>query len=266
MNILFIGDIVGRSGREALETNLSALRNEFSADVVIVNADNASNGKGVNVKHARAFLDSGVDILTTGDHVWDQREMIGHIGSEPRILRAVNFPKGTNGNGFLVYQAVNGQKILVIHAIGRVFMKPMNDPFEAIQSVLQKYRLGHTIDAIFVDFHAEATSEKVALGHHLDGKVSAVIGTHTHIPTADAHILGGGTAYMTDAGMSGDYDSVIGAQKHAPIQKFITGLPGAKLEPAKGSATLCGVCVTTNAKGLAKTITPFKRGGVLSDI
>lgn len=265
MNIILIGDIVGRSGREAFAQHLPRLRETYAPDVIIVNVDNASNGKGVNMKHARAFLDAGADVLTTGDHVWDQREMIGKIGDEPRILRAINFPETTNGNGFIVLTLGNGKKLMVVHAIGRVFMKPMDDPFAAIDALIAKYPLGQSVDGIVVDFHAEATSEKVALGHHLDGRVSAVIGTHTHIPTADAHILSGGTGYMTDAGMTGDYDSVIGVQKQTPVYKFTTGLPGAKMEPAQGDATLCGACLTIDSKGKTSRIVPFKSGGLLGN-
>ena len=265
MRIVFIGDIYGRSGREALQKYLPKIHAELKPDFVIVNADNAANGHGINDKQVKEFYEWGVDCITGGDHVWDQRQIISYIKTDPKLLRPLNCPKDTPGNGIYKIEK-NGMSCLVVHALGRVFIDPLDDPFAAIKNIVDQNILGQNVDAIFVDFHAEATSEKMAMGHYLDGKVTAVVGSHTHIPTADHHILSGGTAYQTDAGMCGDYDSVIGAKKEIPLRKFITKVPGDRMIPASGEATLCGTLVIAKDNGLAESIHPIRLGGKLETI
>lgn len=266
MRLLFIGDIFGRTGREALERYLPKLKEDLKIDVAIINGDNASNGRGITPKHAQAFYEWGVDCITGGDHIWDQRQIMSHIDKDPKLLRPINFPEGTLGKGSYVFQTKTGQKCLIIHALGRVFIDPADNPFTAVKALVDRHSLKSSVDAIFVDFHAEATSEKMAMGQFLDGKVSAVIGSHTHIQTADAHIMNEGTAYMTDAGMTGDYDSVIGARKDIAIHRFLHKTPHPeRLLPASGEATLCGALVITDDEtGLAKSIEPIRMGGKLS--
>lgn len=266
MKILFIGDVVARSGREALAKNLPAIKSELSPDVIIVNGENAAHGIGINDKICHEFFDLGVDVITLGNHSWDQREVIPYIQREPRLIRPLNYPAGTPGNGSVVYSMRNGQKILVINAMARLFMDPMDDPFAAVAQLVEKHPMGRSVQAIFVDFHGEASSEKMALAHYLDGKVSAVVGTHTHIPTADAQIFNKGTAYQTDAGMTGDYNSVIGMKTEVPIQRFTRKFSIEKLSPAEGEGCVCGVLVETDDKtGLAKSIRPVRRGARLSN-
>lgn len=266
MKIVFIGDIVGRSGREALETHLPRLREALKPDTVIVNGENAANGAGITEKICKEFYGWGVDCITTGNHVWDQREIIPYIARDERLLRPLNFPPGTPGAGMVKYRTQGGQRVTVINAMGRLFMDPLDDPFHALKDLVEKERLGRDTDAIFVDFHAETTSEKMSIAHYLDGQISALIGTHTHIPTADAHILEHGTAYMTDAGMSGDYDSVIGVQKEIGTYRFVKKMPGERKKPASGPGTLCGALVVTDdSTGLARSITPIRLGGVLQE-
>ena len=265
MRIVFIGDIYGRTGRDALQTHLPRIKAELAPDFIIVNGDNAANGRGINETQAKEFYEWGVDCITGGDHIWDQRQIVSYIPNDPKLLRPLNFPKNTPGNGFIKLDK-NGKTCLVIHALGRVFIDPLEDPFAAVKEIVDKNPLGRSSDAIFVDFHAEATSEKMALAQYLDGKITALIGSHTHIPTADEHIMTKGSAYQTDAGMTGDYDSVIGAKKDTPIKKFTTKVPGYKMEPATGEATLCGTLVVSDDNtGLAKTIEPIRLGGMLKE-
>lgn len=202
MKILFIGDVVGRSGRDGLQEHLPTLKDKYDPDIIIVNGENAAHGKGINRKICTEFYEWGVDVITTGNHVWAQREVITYIDQDNKLLRPINYPPGTPGNGSIIFQTHSGQKILIIHAMGRVFMDLMENPFRAVKAIVDKNPLGR-VDAIFVDLHAEATSEKQAFAHYLDGAVSAVIGTHTHVPTADHQIFEGGTAFMSDAGMTG---------------------------------------------------------------
>lgn len=267
MKFLIVGDIVGRSGRDALALHVPALRQKYALDLVIANADNASHGLGVNHATVKELYQCGIDLLTGGDHIWDQRDLLPHLDRSPWILRPLNYPDGTPGKGFHILETANKKRLLVIHALGRVFIdKLCGDPFGALDSILQKHLLGKNIDAILVDFHAEATSEKMALGHYMDGRVSAVVGTHTHVPTADARILSGGTAYMTDLGMTGDYDSVIGVEKDVPINNFRTGLRLGRFSPAGGEATLCGAVIETDDNtGKAVSITPIRIGGHLDN-
>lgn len=264
MKILFIGDVVGRSGRDAVSAHLPELKKALQTDVVILNGENAANGVGITDKICAGFYQDGVDVITTGNHVWDQREIIGYIDGDPRLLRPLNYPKGTPGRGHCLYTLPDSRKILVINAMGRVFMDQLDDPFPQVENLVQTYALKRGSDAIFLDFHAEVTSEKMAMAHFLDGRVSGIVGTHTHIPTADAQILPGGTAYQTDAGMTGDYNSVIGVKKEVPIFRFTRKMPTERMTPAEGEATLCGVFIETNdSSGLAKRIEPVRIGGRL---
>ena len=266
MRILFLGDIVGRSGRDIVSENLPGLRDRLKLDFVIVNGENAAAGFGITEKICNQLFDLGVDVITTGNHVWDQRDIMSHMDREPRLLRPINFPQGTPGKGAGEYTAANGRKIVVINAMGRVFMDPLEDPFDRVGTILDRYRLGANINALFIDFHGEATSEKMAMGHFADGRASAVIGTHSHVPTADAQILPGGTAYQTDAGMCGDYNSVIGMDKAEPLQRFTRKIPGGRFQPASGPGTMCGFVVETDDKtGLAKSVAPLRMGARLSE-
>ncbi len=255
MRILFLGDIYGRSGREAVARHLPALKDKLIPDVVIVNGENAAHGTGITDKICRELYELGVDCITTGNHVWDQRDIIRYIDDDPRLLRPGNYPKGTPGRGAYLHTAANGERILIANMMARLFMDPLDDPFAAMKSLTDEYRLGRDTDVILLDFHGEATSEKLAMAFMLDGKISAMVGTHTHIPTADARILPEGTAYQTDAGMCGDYDSVIGVRKETPIARFTRKMPTERLGPADGEGTVCGVLIETDEKtGLAKQI------------
>jgi len=265
MNILICGDVVGRTGREIVLEHLPALRRDLALDAIIVNAENAAHGFGLTGAICKELYDAGTDVITTGNHVWDQRELIGYIGQDPRLLRPVNFPAGTPGAGAVVLEVARGRKLMVVNVMCRLFMDPLDDPFAAMDKVLATQRLGGTVDAIVVDVHGEASSEKMAMGHALDGRASLVVGTHTHTPTADAQILPGGTAYQTDLGMCGDYDSVIGMKKGPAIERFRRKMPGERLSPAEGPATLCAVFVETDDKtGLAKHVAPLRIGGRLA--
>ncbi len=265
MRILFCGDVVGRSGRDVLRAHLPRLRRELAIDFAIVNGENAAGGFGITRSICTDFLECGADVVTTGNHVWDQREAVAFIGAEPRLLRPQNFPSGTPGRGAGVFATARGRKVFVLNLMGRLFMDPLDDPFAAAERELAAHRLGGTVDAIVVDMHAEATSEKMAMGQWLDGRVSLVVGTHTHVPTADAQVLPKGTAYQTDAGMCGDYDSVIGMEKDVPIARFVRKLPTERLSAAMGEGTLCAVFVETDdSTGLARRVSPVRVGGRLS--
>jgi len=238
---------------------------DLAIDLAIVNAENAAHGFGLTERLAGELYDAGADILSTGNHVWDQRELITHITRDPRILRPVNFPPGTPGAGWRLHPLDDGRQVLIINLMGRLFMDALDDPFAALGALLAQYQLGRDADAIVVDFHGEATSEKMAFGHFADGRVSAVIGTHTHVPTADQQILPGGTAFISDVGMCGDYDSVIGMQKEPSVRRFVTKMPGEKPKPAEGEATLSGAfIVVDDATGLAERIEPVRVGGRLA--
>jgi metallophosphoesterase (TIGR00282 family) len=264
MRIIFLGDVVGRSGRKALLAELPRLRSRYAADFVIVNGENAAGGFGITEGICEEFLDAGADVITTGNHVWDQREALVFIARQPRLLRPVNFPPGTPGRGAGLFAAKSGAQVMVLNAMGRIFMDALDCPFQAVDREIGHGSLKAKADAIILDFHAEASSEKQAMGYHLDGRATAVIGTHTHVPTSDDHILPGGTAYMTDAGMCGDYLSIIGMQKEEPVQRFATKIASNRFEPATGEATVCGVAIETDdATGLAKAMSPFRLGGSL---
>ncbi|HUA51520.1 MAG TPA: TIGR00282 family metallophosphoesterase [Candidatus Sulfotelmatobacter sp.] len=265
MRILFFGDVVGRSGRTALQAQLPPLIAQLGAEFVVVNAENLAGGFGLTPELSQELFAAGADVLTTGNHVWDQRVIIPYIDTEPRILRPLNFPSGTPGRGAHVYATRGGRKVLVVNVMGRLFMDPLDDPFAAVERALVEHRLGETVDAAIVDVHAEATSEKMAIAHLADGRASLVVGTHSHVPTADAQILPGGTAYQTDAGMCGDYDSVIGMKKEISLTRFMRKMPGERLAPAEGPATVCGLYVETDDKGgLARRIEPVRLGGRLA--
>lgn len=265
MRILFLGDVMGRSGRKAVSDRLAGLRRDWGLDFVVVNGENATSGAGLSPDHAAALFEAGADCVTLGDHAFDQKSMIAHIDKEQRLLRPLNFSKVAPGQGARLFNLADGRRVLVAQVLGQVFMKrPFDDPFSAIEPVLRAHPLGARAQAVVVDVHCEATSEKMAIGHWCDGRASLVVGTHTHVPTADAMILGGGTAYLTDAGMCGDYDSVIGMQKDEPLRRFITGMPSKRFEPAMGEATLSGVFVQTDDRtGKALRITPVRLGGRL---
>lgn len=261
MNLLFCGDVVGRSGRDAVIRLIPKLRAEYALDAVIVNVDNAAGGFGVTAENCKQIKASGVDILTGGDHVWDQKDSHQLVESEATLLRPHNFPPGTPGSGCKLFTLKNGKKLLVLHLLGQVFHKEyLDSPFTCAQEALSGYRLGHNVDAILVDMHCEATSEKCAMGIFLDGKVSAVVGSHTHIPTADARILKGGTAYQTDTGMCGNYDSIIGFEPTAPMQQFLGKMRRIRMEPASGNGTLSALFVETDdTTGLAKRVEYIQR-------
>ena len=265
MKILFCGDIVGSCGRNIVKNKLPQLKKELNLDFVIANVDNASGGFGVNQNAADELISCGADVLTGGDHIWDQKETISFINNYPQLLRPLNFPGDTPGAGARIFSVSGGKKILVIHLLGQVFIKyHLNCPFAAVQELLKNYQLGKNIDAIIVDFHAEATSEKMAMAKFLDGRVSMVVGSHTHIPTNDFHIMKGGTAYQSDAGMCGDYDSIIGMEYASLLRSFLNKRKAPKMIPANNAATFCAVFAEIDDKsGLAKSINPIKIGGVL---
>ncbi|WP_234731783.1 TIGR00282 family metallophosphoesterase [Acidocella facilis] len=265
MRILLLGDLLGRSGREAALKHIPELRAALKLDFVAVNAENASHGFGLGPDMAQALFAAGADVITLGNHAWDRREIIPYIASEKRLIRPINFPPGTPGAGACLATLPDGRKVLVAQAMGRLYMEAMDCPFRGIDELLTRHKLGITAHAILIDIHAEATSEKMAFGHAFDGRVTAVTGTHTHIPTADHQILPGGTGFATDLGMCGDYDSIIGMQKAPALNRFIRKMPGEKLSPADGPATLCGAFVETDdATGLAKRIEPVRLGGRLA--
>ena len=265
MRILFLGDVVGRSGRDAVNAVLPQLRRDLRVDLAIVNGENASHGFGLAPDMAQALFIAGADVITLGNHSWDRREIIPYIAETPRLIRPLNFPPGTPGAGSAIVELPDGRRAMVLNVMGRLFMDALDCPFRGAAMELSKQRLGGTVAAIVVDFHAEATSEKMAFAHSFDGQVSFVVGTHTHAPTADYQILPGGTAFQSDAGMCGDYDSVIGMSKTAAAARFWRKMPGERLTPADGEASVCGVCVETDdATGLARRIEPVRLGGRLS--
>jgi 2',3'-cyclic-nucleotide 2'-phosphodiesterase len=266
VKILFCGDVVGKAGRDVIVDRVPELRRRLDLDAVIVNGENAAHGFGITEEICQAFFAAGVDVITGGNHSWDRREIVEFISRDVRLLRPLNYPEGTPGWGAAVYPTANGRTIMVLQVMGRLFMDPLDDPFAAADRALRNHRLGHSVHCIIADVHAEATSEKASLGVVLDGRVSLVAGTHTHVPTADARILPGGTAYITDIGMCGDYDSVIGMEKGEAVNRFVRKIPGGRLEPAGGPATLCAVYLETDEEtGLARRIEPIRLGGHLSE-
>jgi metallophosphoesterase (TIGR00282 family) len=265
MRLLFIGDIVGRSGRAIISERLPDLIAAWKLDLVVINGENAAGGFGITETIYNEFIDAGADAITLGNHSWDQREALVFIERAPRLIRPVNYPKGTPGRGAALVETKNGKRALVINAMGRVYMDAMDDPFAGVEREIVACPLGQA-DAIIVDMHCEATSEKQAMGYFCDGRVSLVVGTHTHAPTADHRILSGGTAFISDVGMTGDFDSVIGMVKDEPLSRFLRKLPGSKFEAAGGPATLCGVAVETDDKtGLARQVAAVRLGGLLEE-
>lgn len=262
MRLLFLGDMVGKTGRNAVFEQLPGLIDAMKLDFVIVNGENSANGFGITKSIFDATLEAGADVVTTGNHVWDQKEALSFADMEDRFIRPANFPAGTPGRGVNVFEARNGARVMVANIMGRVFMHPdLDDPFDCAVKMLEGAELGSTADVIFVDFHAEATSEKMCFAHFVDGRVSAVVGTHTHVPTSDHQILDGGTGYLSDAGMCGDYDSSLGMDKEEPINRFVSKVPKGRFEPATGEATICGVGLEIDERtGLTTRIAPLRIG------
>ena len=269
MRLLFLGDLVGRAGRAAVIEALPRLRTEWKLDFAVVNAENSASGFGMTPKIADELFAAGADVVTLGDHAFDQKEMLSHIEGVPRILRPLNFAPGAPGRGHGVFPATRGRRVFVAVALGRVFMnRPFDDPFSALDAAMKMAPLGGpggAVQAAIVEIHAEATSEKMGIGHWCDGRASLVVGSHTHVPTADAMILRKGTAYQSDAGMCGDYDSVIGMDKAEPLKRFVTGMGTERFQPALGAVTICGTLVETDdVTGLARSVTPIRLGGHLA--
>jgi metallophosphoesterase (TIGR00282 family) len=264
MRLLFLGDIVGRSGRKAVVDALPGLRRRYALDFVIINGENSAGGFGITEAIYHEFVDAGADVITGGNHSWDQREALVFIERAPKLLRPINFPRGTPGRGAALIDAKNGARVLVVNVMGRVFMDALDDPFAAVDHELETCALKRDADAIVVDIHCEATSEKQGMGHFCDGRASLVVGTHTHAPTADHQVLVGGTAFISDVGMTGDYDSIIGMAKEEPLNRFLRKIPTSRFEPALGEATLCGIAVETDdATGLALRVGAVRLGGRL---
>jgi len=266
VRLLFLGDLVGRSGRNAVIERLPGLIADHNLDFVAVNGENAAGGFGITEEILRQVLGAGADVVTGGNHTFDQRDALVFAERQERFLRPANFPAGTPGRGAGLYMARNGANVLVVNAMGRVFMDALDDPFAAVDKELAACPLGEQADAVVVDFHAEATSEKQALAHHLDGRASLVVGTHTHVPTSDYRVMAGGTACQSDVGMCGDYDSVIGMDYREPLRRFLEKVPGERFSPASGPATISGLAVEVDdASGLATAVAPLRLGGVLSE-
>jgi metallophosphoesterase (TIGR00282 family) len=264
MRILFVGDVVGRSGRKIVNERLPGLIADWKLDLVVVNGENAAGGFGITEAIYHELIDAGADCITLGNHAWDQREALVFIERAPRLIRPVNYPAGTPGRGAALIETKNGKRALVINAMGRIFMDALDDPFSAVDRELAACALGQGADAVILDMHCEATSEKQAMGFFCDGRVSLMVGTHTHSPTADHRILPGGSAFVTDVGMTGDFNSVIGMNKDEPLNRFLRKVPGSKFEPAMGAATLCALAVETDdASGLASKVGAVRLGGVL---
>lgn len=266
MRLLFLGDVVGRSGRNVVADNLPGLIDRYRLDFVIVNGENAAAGFGITEEIFQGLLDAGADVVTTGNHAFDQKEALVFADRQDRFLRPINYPPGTPGRGSGSYAARNGAQVVVINAMGRVYMDALDDPFAALERELESSPLGNTADALVIDFHAEATSEKQAAGWFVDGKASLVVGTHTHVPTGDHRLLPGGTAYMSDAGMCGDYDSILGMDREEPLKRFLTKLRGERMAAAMGPGALSGVAVEIDDHtGLATAVAPYRWGPGLAE-
>jgi 2',3'-cyclic-nucleotide 2'-phosphodiesterase len=265
MRLLFLGDVVGRSGRNAVIEQLPKLRARYKLDFVAINGENSAGGFGITEAILEELLGAGADVVTLGNHAFDQRETLVFIERQDRLLRPINFPPGTPGKGAGIYKAANGADVLVINAMGLIYMPELGCPFRATEAQIEACPLKSGADAILVDFHAEATSEKQALGYYLDGRVSCVVGTHTHSPTADERVLPRGTAFVCDVGMCGDYESVLGMDAGEPINRFLTKIPRGRFEPAMGPATISGLAVEIDdATGLARRTAALRLGGVLA--
>lgn len=267
MRLLFLGDIVGRTGRNAVTEALPGIRERYKLDFVIINGENAAGGFGITESILNDLLDAGADCITLGNHAFDQRETLVFIERQERLIRPLNFPKGTPGKGAAMVRAKNGADVLVINAMGRVFMTELDCPFRAVDNEITACKLKSGADVIFIDMHAEATSEKQSMAYFVDGRATAVAGTHTHAPTADHRILPGGTAFISDAGMCGDYNSVLGMDPDEPLSRFLTKIPRTRYEPAMGPATICGLAIDVDdATGLARKISAFRRGPHLDPV
>ncbi len=261
MRLLFLGDIVGRSGRQVVLEALPDLRRRYALDFVAINGENAAGGFGITEPILDEILEAGADVVTLGNHAFDQKEALVFIERQPRLLRPINYPPGTPGRGSGLFKTASGADVLVVNAMGRIFMPELEDPFRAVDAELTACRLKHGADAIVIDFHAEATSEKQALGYFVDGRASAVVGTHTHAPTSDHRVLPNGTAFVSDIGMCGDYNSVLGMDIEEPINRFLTKIPRQRFEPAGGAGTLSGLAVDIDdATGLARACSAFRMG------
>lgn len=267
MRLLFLGDIVGRTGRNAVLEALPGIREHYKLDFVIINGENAAGGFGITESILNDLIDAGADCVTLGNHAFDQKDTLVFIERHDRLIRPLNFPKGTPGRGAVMLKAKNGSDVLVINAMGRVYMTELDCPFRAVDNEITACKLKQGADVIIVDFHAEATSEKQSFGYFVDGRVTGVIGTHTHTPTSDHRILPNGTAFMSDAGMCGDYNSVLGMDAEEPLSRFLTKIPRTRYEPAMGEATLCGLAIDIDdATGLARRVAPFRRGPHLDPV
>ncbi|MGJ3262622.1 MAG: TIGR00282 family metallophosphoesterase [Salinarimonas sp.] len=266
MRILFLGDVVGRPGRQAVTEELPRLRARWKLDCVVINGENAAGGFGITEAICEELIGAGADAITLGNHSFDQREALVFIERQDRLVRPANYPAGTPGRGATLVETADGARVLVVSAMGRIYMDAMDDPFAAVERALSDCPLGAAADAIVVDMHAEATSEKQAMGVFCDGRASLVVGTHTHVPTADHRIMPGGTAYMSDAGMCGDYDSVLGMAKDEPLRRFLQKTPGSRLETASGRGAISGVAVETDSRtGLATRVAAVRIGPHLDE-
>ncbi len=261
MRLLFLGDIVGRTGRKAVVDALPGLRRRYRLDCVVINGENSAGGFGITESILVELIGAGADAVTLGNHAFDQKEALVFIERYPQLVRPINYPKGTPGRGATLIRTASGAEVLVINVMGRIFMPELDDPFRAVDAELTACRLKQGADAILIDMHAEATSEKQALGYFADGRASVVVGTHTHVPTADGRVLPNGTAYISDAGMCGDYNSVLGMDIEEPINRFITKIPRQRFEPAGGPATLSGLAVDIDeTTGLARACEALRIG------
>ena len=266
MRIFFIGDIVGRSGRSIVNERLPGLIEKWKLDLVVINGENAAGGFGITEVIYNELIDAGADAITLGNHAWDQREALVFIERAPKLIRPLNYPKGTPGRGAALIETKNGKRALVVNAMGRIFIDPLDDPFACVERELGACALGKDADAIIIDMHCEATSEKQSMGFFCDGRVSLVVGTHTHAPTADHRIMPGRTAFVSDVGMTGDFESCIGMIKDEPLNRFLRKVPGSKFEAAGGPATLCALAFETDdASGLATRVGAVRLGGILEE-
>ncbi len=267
MRLIFIGDVIGKAGRRAIHQHLPKLRDPFKPALVVVNGEHAAGGFGLTDKIFNQLQGDGADVVTLGNHAFDQREALVFIERTDALLRPANYPAGTPGKGAGVFSTPGGQQVLVMNVMGLIMMNPLGDPFAAVEKELAACPMGVGCDAVIIDMHCEATSEKMAMGHFADGRASLVVGTHTHVPTADHQIFSGGTAYQTDAGMTAAYDSVIGMDKEEPLNRFLSKIPTGRMTPATGEPTMCGVAVETDDKtGLAVKISPIRMGGQLQAV
>ncbi|MDR3030848.1 MAG: TIGR00282 family metallophosphoesterase [Holosporales bacterium] len=266
MRIAFFGDIVGRSGRDAVKNYIKENKTKYKFDLAIVNGENATHGFGINQNICEELFSAGIDVITMGNHTFDQKDSFPLFDNEKRLLRPLNYPQGTPGHGYIVTETAMGEKVMVINLIGRIAMEQNDDPFFVVNQLLANYKLGVNVNVIFIDFHAETTAEKTALARYLDGRISGLVGTHTHVPTADLQILNKGTGFLSDCGMCGDYDSVIGMEEDAPIKRFTQKIYArAKMVPATKTPTVCGVVLNIGENGLCCDIQTIRVGGFLRE-